>query len=93
MKCFKILQRIKAIRLFLLASFFWSCDQVEGRLEVFAIALNTNLEFSQEGSLKYPQVKVSGIVHFDLLDNQLIDAPFWGNDEDEQWWIDKENWI
>ncbi len=55
--------------------------------------LNKNWSFSQEGSDEKYTASVPGCVHTDLIDNNLIDDPFFGTNEKDLQWIGKKNWI
>lgn len=55
--------------------------------------LNEDWEFSEQGDSSVYPAKVPGQVHLDLLSNDLIDDPFWEDNELKQRWIEEENWI
>ena len=55
-------------------------------------SVNNNWFFSSiDDSTWYPAT-VPGTIHTDLLDNNLIDAPFFRLNEHELQWIDKKDW-
>ncbi len=49
--------------------------------------------FSQEGKSEFLPAKVPGTVHTDLLKNNKILDPFYGDNEKKLQWIENENWI
>lgn len=55
--------------------------------------LSENWQFRQvRGTNRYPAT-VPGVVHADLIDNKLIEDPFFRLNERNMQWIDKEDWI
>ena len=59
----------------------------------FEYELNTNWKFSQEGKGEWKKATVPGVIHLDLLNNELIEDPYWENNELKQQWIEEENWV
>ena len=55
--------------------------------------LNEDWEFFEQGDSSVYPATVPGQVHLDLLSNDLIDDPFWEDNEWKQRWIEEENWI
>lgn len=55
--------------------------------------LNEGWKFKQAGTEKWYPATVPGVVHTDLLDNQLIKDPFFRLNEKELQWIDKGDWV
>jgi len=57
-------------------------------------SLNNHWQFWQKNKpkLKYPAT-VPGCVHLDLYNNNLIDDPYYSNNEEKIRWIEKENWV
>lgn len=51
-----------------------------------------NWEFRQQGTFIWRKAVVPGCTHLSLLENKLIDNPFWGDNEKKLQWIEKENW-
>ena len=51
-----------------------------------------NWEFSEEGKNEWYPATVPGSVHMDLFNNELIDDPFYENNEHKQRWIETKNW-
>ena len=57
------------------------------------INLNDNWKFKQHDKENWLPAKVPGSVHTDLLENKIIDDPFYRMNEKDQQWIGYENWI
>ena len=55
--------------------------------------LNEDWEFFEQGDSSVYPATVPGQLHLDLLSNDLIDDPFWEDNEWKQRWIEEENWI
>ena len=69
-----------------------SCKNEDVKTSVNRIELNADWQFRKLGdSLWYP-AKVPGVVHTDLLNNGLIDDPYWRNNELDLQWIENEDW-
>ncbi|MGE5318071.1 MAG: glycosyl hydrolase 2 galactose-binding domain-containing protein, partial [Chloroflexota bacterium] len=51
-----------------------------------------NWQFRQAGTIKWYDAKVPGCIHTDLLQNGLIEDPFYRTNEELLQWIDKVNW-
>lgn len=86
---------MKAIKLYLsivLVLILISCQQEEFQNQPLMIELNHNWQFSQEYSDKWYPAEVPGVIHLDLFANQLIDDPYWENNELKQRWIEDKNW-
>jgi len=58
----------------------------------FEHELNTNWKFSQQGKDAWKKATVPGVVHLDLLNNNMIEDPYWENNELKQRWIEEKNW-
>jgi beta-mannosidase len=56
------------------------------------IPLNTSWRFREVGKPTWHSAVVPGCVHTDLLNNKLIDDPFWRDNEKKQQWIGKTDW-
>lgn len=54
--------------------------------------LNTAWEFRKEGNTQWHSATIPGTVHTDLFGAGLIPDPFYGDNEFELQWIEKENW-
>ncbi len=66
-----------------------SCSKTE---PASSMLLNSNWEFSQDGDSTFYKATVPGVVHTDLLANNLIEDPFWETNELKLQWIEAENW-
>lgn len=56
------------------------------------IILNQNWQFRQIEKEEWYPATVPGYVHIDLLNNKLIEDPFFGQNETSLNWIEKEDW-
>ncbi len=56
------------------------------------ISLSSNWQFRQADSGTWLKATVPGCVHTDLLDNKIIEDPFFGTNEKKLQWIDKKDW-
>ncbi len=54
--------------------------------------LTTDWQFRQFGKKDWLPATVPGCIHLDLLNNALIEDPFYRDNETKVQWIDKENW-
>jgi len=54
--------------------------------------LNTNWYFSEYGEDDWYQATVPGTIHTDLRDNQLIEDPYYRDNEKELQWIENLDW-
>ena len=54
--------------------------------------LKTSWDFRRVGNTDWLPATVPGTVHTDLLNNKLIDDPFYGDNEKKLQWIDTCNW-
>src|SRR3989441_819721 len=54
--------------------------------------LQTGWQFRQVGKDAWVQATVPGCVHTDLLNNKLIEDPFYRDNEQKQQWIGKTDW-
>ncbi len=55
--------------------------------------LSQNWEFKQANTDIWRPATVPGVVHTDLIDNKIIEDPFFRLNERDIQWIDKEDWI
>jgi beta-mannosidase len=69
-----------------------SCTLEKHEPTFVSINLNSGWIFSKKESNKWYPAEVPGVIHLDLFSNQLIDNPFWENNEIKQRWIENENW-
>ena len=56
------------------------------------ISLNEEWLFKQSTSQNWLPAHVPGAVHTDLLDNRMIDDPFYGVNEKSLQWIGEKDW-
>lgn len=56
-------------------------------------SLNKGWTFKQDRLTNWYPATVPGVVHTDLIDNQIIEDPFFRLNERGVQWIDKENWV
>ena len=56
------------------------------------IMLTGDWEFRQAGSEIWYNAEVPGCVHTDLLENGLIEDPFYGRNEKSLQWIGEKDW-
>ncbi|MDG5491697.1 glycoside hydrolase family 2 protein [Psychroserpens sp. SPM9] len=75
---------------FLIILTFLSC-QSKHDLPV-TITLDNNWQFKAVNDSVWRSATVPGNVHSDLLDHQLIEHPFMGNNEDSLQWISETDW-
>ncbi|HWF87686.1 MAG TPA: glycoside hydrolase family 2 protein [Pyrinomonadaceae bacterium] len=54
--------------------------------------INSGWQFREVGKTDWHKATVPGCVHTDLLDNKLIDDPFYRDNEKKQQWIGKTDW-
>lgn len=54
--------------------------------------LNSEWKFRQNGMREWHKATVPGTVHTDLMSNRIIDDPYFGMNERDVQWIDKEDW-
>ena len=69
-----------------------SCKNEDVKTSVNRIELNTDWQFRKLGDSFWYPAKVPGVVHTDLLNNRLIDDPYWRNNELDLQWIENEDW-
>ena len=74
-----------------MSAVFMLCDVVSGQPLVQEI--NQGWKFKQARLTNWYPAKVPGVVHMDLLDNGIIEDPFYRLNERGLQWIDKEDWI
>ncbi len=70
-----------------------SCEEVVEHEVIFrSNQLGEHWEFSESGKSNWLPAKVPGSVHMDLFKNQIIEDPFFENNEHKQRWIEDKNW-
>jgi beta-mannosidase len=77
----------------LLVLFVYSSLVVPGQVSVSERSLNENWKFKEQGTLKWLAAKVPGCVHTDLIENGIIEDPFYRLNESKVQWIDKKDWV
>lgn len=55
--------------------------------------IHSNWKFKQARLNNWYPATVPGVIHTDLMDNQIIEAPFFRLNERGVQWVDKEDWI
>lgn len=75
----------------LLISLF-SCRERNSNLVLESKEIKGNWTFAQQSEGKWLPAVVPGNVHMDLLRNKKIPDPFFGTNETDLQWIEKENW-
>lgn len=68
-----------------------ACNKQETQNNIM-IELNKNWKLIQETTGNEYDAVVPGCVHTDLLNNNVIEDPFFRTNEKKQQWIDKEDW-
>jgi beta-mannosidase len=65
---------------------------LHAQTSVLTMELNNNWEFRQTGTYAWLTATVPGTVHTDLLNNKIIEDPYYRLNERSVQWIDKVNW-
>tara|TARA_B100001094_G_scaffold332612_1_gene405445 strand:- start:68 stop:2692 length:2625 start_codon:yes stop_codon:yes gene_type:complete len=68
------------------ASFFAQTRSIEKHL-------HSNWEFQKKGSKKWYNATVPGSIHTDLMNNGIIEDPYYRLNETKVQWVDKEDWV
>ena len=82
---------IKPIVFLTLLSVF-SCSKPSSK-SVNKSILNKNWSFKEVSSKKWLTATIPGCVHTDLMNNKIIDDPFYRLNESKVQWVDKKDWI
>ncbi|MEO9483662.1 MAG: glycoside hydrolase family 2 TIM barrel-domain containing protein [Ekhidna sp.] len=69
---------------------FFGCDTSE---KLTRSDLNDHWEFTQDGKDTWRKATVPGVVHTDLMANNMIPHPWIGTNELKVLWVENENWI
>lgn len=56
------------------------------------IPINSGWQFKQASKTEWYEAKIPGTVHTDLLENELIEDPYYRTNEKELQWIEHEDW-
>lgn len=57
------------------------------------VHLHDGWKYTATDSIEWQPAEVPGVVHLDLLRNELIPDPYYRNNEKELQWIEKKDWI
>ncbi|WP_051568432.1 glycoside hydrolase family 2 protein [Crocinitomix catalasitica] len=71
--------------------FIIRCEN-SNQIPTHKIQLSAEWTFKQTDKMEWFPATVPGVVHTDLLANQLIEDPYWENNELELQWIENESW-
>ena len=58
-----------------------------------SLSLNKDWSFSQKGKEQWVKATVPGSVYTDLMDNKIIEHPFFGKNEADVKWVDSATWV
>lgn len=72
---------------------FLSGSATIGFADTHTVQLHSGWRFKQAGEAEWHPATVPGVVHTDLMDNKMIEDPYFRLNERELQWIDKEDWI
>ncbi|MBL4709401.1 MAG: glycoside hydrolase family 2 protein [Flavobacteriales bacterium] len=72
---------------------FLSCHQEQRLLPNFSDELAIDWVFSEEGDTNSLPAIVPGSVHLDLLNNRIIEDPYFEQNELKLRWIEEKNWV
>lgn len=79
--------------LFLLGLILFSCNNQPTEDMPRTLTINENWQFRQSDQDVWMPAKVPGTVHNDLIDNNIIEDPFWRTNEKNIQWIEDKDWI
>ena len=80
------------IKLFILQIITLIVISCSANKQEYIVELNSNWEFKSENDKDYLPASVPVTVHRDLLQNGMIDDPFFRLNEHQLQWIDKLDW-
>jgi beta-mannosidase len=80
-----------SIMLILASLFLGACQPKDPNL-MTTMELNFDWKFRQAGETTWMEATVPGTVHTDLMDNGIIEDPFYRLNEHDVQWIDKVDW-
>ncbi len=86
------MQKILFLSCVITAVILFSCTSVDNSSEIMVQNLNENWKFRQVGTEDWLSAEVPGTVHTDLMNNSIIEDPFYRLNEKEVQWVDKEDW-
>ena len=64
----------------------------ESSMHRITLSVKTGWQFREVGKETWHPATVPGCVHTDLLNNKLIEDPFYRDNEQKQQWIGKTDW-
>ena len=64
-----------------------------GQQSVYKRQLTENWLFREKGTSDWLSAKVPGCVHLDLIENGIIEDPFYRLNESKVQWVDKKDWV
>ena len=79
-----------------LALFLWLAGLIGWQVsaqQLEQLEIKEGWQFKQERSENWYSATVPGVVHTDLINNEIIEDPFFRLNERGVQWVDKENWI
>jgi beta-mannosidase len=82
----------KIVAISLISVLFAACSSHEGAKPVYLRKLDKNWSFRQHDQANLYPATVPGCVHTDLINNKLINDPFFRTNEKDLQWIDKKDW-
>lgn len=69
-----------------------ACSMKDNHFTPVKIALHENWQFRQSGQDNWLPATVPGTVHNDLMDNKIIEDPFWRTNEKDVKWVEEKDW-
>ncbi|PCI96259.1 MAG: beta-mannosidase [Flavobacteriales bacterium] len=74
--------------------FLSSCSNTQEKavLETLPIEINGAWEFYHDETKQWYPATVPGVIHTDLIANDLIENPYWENNEQQLQWIENIDW-
>ena len=66
--------------------------RADNNMAKIRIPVRTGWQFREVGKDAWARAVVPGCVHTDLLNNKLIEDPFYRDNEKKQQWIGKTDW-
>ncbi|UZR98358.1 beta-mannosidase [Chondrinema litorale] len=87
------MKALKIILVFITFLYFAACNQVQNQNNTDkTLELNSNWVFKKTSDKSWTSATVPGSVHTDLINNHVIEDPFYRLNELDLQWIDKEDW-
>lgn len=82
----------KLVLLILLTPFIMACQSKKESSALMTKEINTNWFFKEINGSHTGAATVPGTIHTDLINNGIIEDPFYRTNEKQQQWIDKKDW-